>query len=289
MLGWALLLTFAFALVEAVGGWLSGSLALLGDAGHMVSDATALGIAALAAWVSRRPPSYRHSFGLLRAEAVAALLNGLFMLVVVFSIAVHAIQRLQTPVPVGGGTVMLIAAIGLLVNLLVAWLLHRGDDSLNTRAALLHVMGDVLGSVAALIAGLVIYLTGWLPIDPLLSLLICVLILVSSLRLLRDVLHVIMEGVPPWLELPRVGRAMAAVDGVESVHDLHIWTLSSGVVALSAHIVVRDLRSWQAVLERLQGLLQERFTIGHVTLQPESAEQPLVQIDTPGEGGRPPR
>ncbi len=254
---------------------------MLGDAGHMVSDATALGIAALAAWVSRRPPSHRHSFGLMRAEVVAALLNGMFMLVVVMSIALHAVERLQSPQPVQGGMVMAVAAAGLVINLAVAWLLRRGDDSLNTRAALLHVMGDLLGSVAALVAGMVIYFTGWLMIDPLLSLLICLLILYSALRLLRDVLNVMMEGVPPWLELPEIGREMAATAGVESVHDLHIWTISSGVVVLSAHIVIRDLQQWQQVLDSLQKLLHDRFDIGHVTLQPEIQEYPLHHIKMP--------
>ncbi len=267
---WGLGITAGFAVVEAIGGWWSGSLALLGDAAHMISDATALALAAFAAWVARQPPSARHSYGLVRAEAVAALANGLFMLVVVGGIAYHAVERLRHPHEVAGGVVMGIAAVGLVVNLVVARILHHGEQTLNTRAALLHVLGDLLGSVAALIAGAVIYFTGWTPIDPLLSLLICVLILVSSLRLLRDVLHVIMEGVPPYLDLPAVGRAMAAVPGVRSVHDLHIWTLSSGLVALSAHVVIDSMDRWEAVLAALRELLKERYGIEHITLQPET-------------------
>ncbi len=266
---WGLGITAGFAVVEAIGGWWSGSLALLGDAAHMISDATALALAAFAAWVARQPPSARHSYGLVRAEAVAALVNGLFMLVVVGGIAYHAVERLRHPHEVAGGVVMGIAAVGLAVNLVVARILHHGEQTLNTRAALLHVLGDLLGSVAALIAGAVIYFTGWTPIDPLLSLLICVLILVSSLRLLRDVLHVIMEGVPPYLDLPAVGRAMAGVPGVRSVHDLHIWTLSSGLVALSAHVVIDSMDRWEAVLAALRELLKERYGIEHITLQPE--------------------
>ena len=193
---WALALTLSFAVVEAVGGVISGSLALLGDAGHMLTDAMALGLAAFAAWLTKQPRSARHSYGLVRAEVVAALINGLFMLVIVFTITYHAIDRLLQPQPVAGGMVMVIAAIGLMINIVVAMILHRGEQTLNTRAAYLHVLGDLLGSVAALVAGAVIYFTGWIPIDPLLSLLICTLILYSCVRLLREGLHVIMEGVP---------------------------------------------------------------------------------------------
>ncbi|MFQ5468876.1 MAG: cation diffusion facilitator family transporter [Gammaproteobacteria bacterium] len=265
----ALLATLVFAAIEAVGGWLSGSLALLGDAGHMLSDATALGLATFAAWVSRQPVSVRHSYGLGRAEVVAAIINGLFMVVIVISIAYHAVERFSQPEPVMAGTVILIAALGLLVNLLVANILHRGEKTLNTRAAMLHVLGDLLGSVAALVAGIVIYLTGWMLIDPILSLLICALILYSSLRLLREAIHIIMEGVPTYLDLPSVGRSMASVRGVRSIHDLHIWTLSSGVVALSAHVVIDDLAEWNQMLTAMRQLLHDEFDVEHVTLQPE--------------------
>ena len=210
---------------------------------------------------------------------MAALANGLFMLVVVGSIAYHAVERLRQPHEVAGGIVMVVAALGLVVNLVVARILHGGEQNLNTRAALLHVLGDLLGSVAALLAGIVVTLTGWNPIDPLLSLLICALILVSSMRLLRDVLHVLMEGVPPYIDLPEVGRAMAAVPGVHSIHDLHIWTLSSGLVALSAHVVIDDMRQWTRVLSDLQRLLKERYAIEHVTLQPEPQQVVPIQLD----------
>ncbi len=276
---WSLGITVGFAVVEALGGWWADSLALLSDAGHMVSDATALGLAAFAAWVAQQPPSARHSYGLVRAEAVAALANGLFMLVVVGSIAYHAIERLRQPHEVDGGIVIVIATLGLVVNLVVVRILHSGEQNLNTRAALLHVLGDLLGSVAALLAGIVVTLTGWNPIDPLLSLLICALILASSMRLLRDVLHVLMEGVPPYIDLPEVGRAMAAVPGVRSIHDLHIWTLSSGLVALSAHVVIDDMRQWTRVLSDLQRLLKERYAIEHVTLQPEPQQVVPIQLD----------
>lgn len=280
----AVLLTLGFAAVEAVAGWWAGSLALLSDAAHMVTDTAALGLAAFAAWVMRHPPSARHSYGLGRAEVVVALINGLFMLAVVSGIGWAAVQRLYAPQPVAGPAVMAVAALGLLVNAMVAGLLLRGEQTLNIRGALLHVMGDLFGSLAALASGAVIYFTGWTPIDPLLSLLICALILYSSLRLLRDTLHVIMEGVPPELDLAEVGQALAGARGVHSVHDLHIWTLSSGVVALSAHVVVSDLGGWEEVLGRLRTLLHQRYAIDHVTLQPEPCTHPLKPMPYPRPG-----
>jgi cobalt-zinc-cadmium efflux system protein len=282
----ALMLTLGFALVEAAGGWWSGSLALLGDAGHMFSDAVALGLAVLAAWVARRPPSARHSYGLVRAEVLAAFFNGLLMLAVVTGIVVEAIERLHAPRPVPGLAVMLIAAIGLAINVLVLAMLSRGAHDLNTRGALLHVFGDVLGSVAALVAGAVIHFTGWTPIDALLSLVICALILVSTLRLLRESLHVLMEGVPRHLDLDTIGRDLAAVPGVLSVHDLHIWSPAAGHTALSAHVVVEDVGDWIRTLEALQGVLILRYGIEHATLQPETRAgwvrpQPLTPMPRP--------
>ena len=271
-LRWALAMTLAFALVEALAGWWAGSLALLGDAGHMFSDTVALGIAGLAAWFSHRPPSARHSYGLMRAEVIAALLNGLLMLAVVTGIVVEAIQRIQQPHPVSGLTVVIIASAGLVINVIVALALSRGERDMNTRAALLHVIGDLLGSIAALIAGAVIYYTGWTPIDPVLSLVICALILYSTLKLLRDALHVLMEGVPPHLDLNSVGRSLAGVADVVSIHDLHIWMLSSGRPALSAHVVLKDMSQWMKILDDMRDLLRRRYGIGHVTLQPEIAE-----------------
>ena len=235
----------------------------------MVTDACALGLAALAARITHRPATHRHSFGLARTEVVAALINGGLMIGVVTFIAIEATQRLRSPGPVSGWTVSLIAAIGLVVNIMVALRLHGGDQSLNSRAALLHVLGDLLASVAALVAGFVIVMTGWTPIDPILSLLICALILISAIRLLKEVLNVIMEGVPSGIDLPDVGRFMAAIDGVLSVHDLHIWTIGSGQPVLSAHVVIRGIEDWNGILVGLQDALKTEYGIDHVTLQPE--------------------
>ena len=215
----ALALTLGFALVEVVGGWLSGSLALISDAGHMLSDTVALGLAAFAGWIARRPPSTRHSYGFVRAEVIAASLNGLLMVAVIVWISYEAFLRLRDPQQVAGGTVMIIAFIGLVVNVVVARMLSHGGHDLNTRAAFLHVLGDLLGSVAALTAGAVVYFTGWLPIDPLLSLLVAGLILASTVRLLRDALHVLMEGVPAGLDFDAIGNEMARLNGVRGVHD----------------------------------------------------------------------
>ena len=264
---WALLLTLGFAAVEAGVGFWSGSLALLGDAGHMVTDSASLGLAAFAAWLARRPPSRRHTYGLGRVETLAALLNVLFMVLVVIAISVAAIHRFLEPAKINGEAVTLVAVIGLCINIGVAWLLMHGEQTMNTRGALLHVLGDLLGSVAALLAGAVIVFTGWTPIDPLLSILICALVLGSSLRLLREVLRALLEGVPAHLSVEQIGRALAAVAGVRSVHDLHIWTLSSNRIALSAHLVVEDFEQWPGVLAEAKHILLHQG-ITHVTLQP---------------------
>lgn len=266
---WALLLTLGFAAVEAGAGFWSGSLALLGDAGHMVTDSASLGLAAFAAWLARRPPSHRHTYGLGRVETLAALLNILFMVLVVVGISVAAIQRFLEPAAINGRVVTGVAIVGLCINIGVAWLLMRGEQTMNTRGALLHVFGDLLGSLAALVAGTVIVFTGWTPIDPLLSLLICLLVLVSSLRLLREVLRALLEGVPVHISVEEIGQVLAAVPGVRSVHDLHIWTLSSKRIALSAHLVIEAFDQWPEVLAASRHTLLNQG-IAHVTLQPET-------------------
>ena len=274
----ALLLTLSFSAVEAIAGWWSGSLALMSDAAHMLTDSSALGLAAAAVWLARRPPSSRHTYGLVRAEVMAALFNSLLMLVLIGYIVHEAIGRFGAPRPIDGSTVIWVAVIGLAINLLVAWILSRGEDSLNSRAALLHVLGDALGSVAAITSGIVIVTTGWTPIDPLLSLLVALLILVSALRLLREVVHVLMEGVPGHVQLEVVGNDLAKLEGVLRVHDLHVWTLSSGTVALSAHLEMHNLSDWPAILAAAREAMHAQHGIDHVTLQPEAlVAQPLVR------------
>lgn len=278
----ALVLTLSFAVVEVVAGWWSGSLALMSDAAHMATDASSLGLAAAAAWLARRPPSLAHSYGLVRAEILAALINSVAMLVLIGFIVYEAIQRLSTPQPIMGGTVVAVAIVGLIINLVVAWTLHRGEQTLNSRAALLHVMGDALGSVAAITAGVVIIATGWTPIDPLLSMFVALLISISAIRLLREAVHVLMEGVPLNIKLDSVGHDLAVLPGVKRVHDLHVWTLSSGTLALSAHLEVHDLSEWPALLACARQTLDTRHGIRHVTLQPEALiTAPLVRAPYP--------
>ncbi len=281
-LGWALVFTLGFAAVEAVAGWWSGSLALLGDAGHMVTDASALGLAALAGTIARGGVTRKHSFGLGRFEVLAAAINALFMLAIVTGIIYAAVQRFQHPQPVDGPVVAIVATVGLIINLIVLKTLSHGHQDMNTRGAVLHVMGDMLGSVAALASGLVIMATGWLMIDPILSLVICVVILISSLRLLWEAMHVFMEGVPRHLKIEDVGNAMAATDQVCSIHDLHIWNLSSSEVALSAHVILRNMDDWQKALADLQAMLIEKFGIHHATLQPELPQQINIPISEIG-------
>lgn len=263
-----LVLTLGFGIVEAVGGWLAGSLALISDAGHMFTDSASFVVALIAQYVARRPPSAQASYGHARAEVLAAFINALGMLALVMWIAVEAVDRVLHPAPVAGGMVMAIAAIGLGVNITVAWLLMREQQSINARGALLHVFGDMLGSVAALIAGAVVLYTGWTPADPILSLVVAILILRSTVALLRESGAVLMERVPAHLSYEKIGRALLELPGVTGVHDLHVWTMSASQPALSAHLTLVDGGGWPATLAAAQRRLRQEFGIAHVTLQP---------------------
>ena len=276
----ALVLTGGFAAVEAIAGWLSGSLALLSDAGHMVTDAAALGLAIFANAYARRPPSARASYGHGRAEVLAAFVNAIAMLAIVAAIIVEAVRRLLAPQPVAGATVLGVAVAGLAVNLFVAWRLSNAGGTVNTRAALLHVMGDLLGSLAAIVAGGVIVATGWMPIDPILSIVVALLILRSTWRLLRQTSDVLMERVPAHLDYASIGRSLASLPGVHDVHDLHVWSMGAGEVALSAHMGVGSGEAWPAVLASAQRRLREEYGIRHVTLQPD------WPVDAPATGHR---
>ena len=277
----SLVFTSAYAGVEVAGGLWANSLALIADAGHMITDSLSLGIGAFAAWLSQRRASRTHTYGFARAEVIGALVNVLFMLGIVVWIVFAAFERLANPQEVGGTTVMIVAFIGLLVNVAVAWILMRGEKNMNVRAALLHVMGDLAGSVAALLAGLVIYLTGWLPIDPLLSLFISLLIGFASVNVLRDVLRVLMEGTPSHIDIDKLKRAIAEVDGVVEAHHVHVWSLSSSRHALSAQIKLDQIGQWEEVLPKLQELLQRDFGVGHSTLQPETNQNASSHLAGP--------
>ena len=265
----ALVLTLGFSGVEGAAAYFANSLALISDAGHMVTDAAALGLALLAQIISRRPPSPKHSFGFGRAEALAAFVNSIAMLALVVWIMVEAVSRFYDPHKVDGLTVTVVAAVGLLMNIVVAWVLSRDKKSVNTRAALVHVMGDLLGSVAALIAGIVIQLTGWMPIDAILSILVSLLILKSTVSILRESYHFLMEGVPLHIDYLQVGSDLKKVPGVLAVHDLHVWEMTPSFPALIGHIEIANMTEWPEIMARINEMLLNKHGIDHVTLQPE--------------------
>lgn len=265
----AVVLTLGYAAIELAGGLWSGSLALLADAGHMATDSAALLFALAANIIARRPVSDRHSFGLARIEVIAAFVNSLAMIAVVAWIFYEAIDRLNHPVPVKGLGVFVIAGVGLLINVLVAWSLSRDRENINTRAALIHVMGDLLGSVAAIVAGLVIYFGGPLMADPLLSMFVAALILRSAFGVLRETTYVLLDSVPQGVEYQKVGLTLAQVPGIVSVHDLHVWSMVPGRGALSAHVLVDDIERWPVILHQVRHLMKRDFGIDHITLQPE--------------------
>lgn len=265
----ALSIILLYAVIEIIGGFHAHSLALLGDAGHMISDALALGISAFAVWLAKKPISKTHSYGMGRAEIIAAWISSLFLFIVSLSIMVEAVDRIHSPMKVHSATVMIIAFFGMLINLLIASMLAKAERTLNIRTALLHVLSDLLGSFAALVAGSVIYYTKWYPIDPILSILIGILIVISSFRILRESLRILMEGVPAHINLETVLEKLSDIEGVLQIHDLHIWTLSSGSVAISAHVNIHEISSWEIILKKLTHILDHDFHIHHITLQPE--------------------
>jgi cobalt-zinc-cadmium efflux system protein len=268
-LKWVLAITGTFMVAEAVGGVLSGSLALLADAGHMFTDAGALALSLFAMRVAQRPASPEKTYGYVRFEILAALLNGATLVVIAGLIVFEAWDRLRDPVAVDGTILVVVAAIGLLVNVAGAMLLHRhAGESLNVRGAYLHVLGDLMGSVGALGAGFVILLTGWTPADPLISVGIALLILYSSWNLVREAADVLMEGAPRHVDMNAVVRELRDVEGLEEVHDVHVWTLTSGFVALSAHGVIDDPAMHRRILEEIQRRMRARG-IEHVTFQLE--------------------
>lgn len=263
-----LALTAGFTVVEIVGGLLTGSLALLADAGHMLSDNLSLGLALFAAWLAQRPATPNKSFGYRRAEILAALANGVTLVVVSIWVFVEAYSRLREPTEVLGGPMLVVAALGLLVNAAGATILYRsGGESLNVQGAMRHVFADALGSVGAMAAAAVIILTGWRYADPLISVAIGILILASSWKLLRDSTNILLEATPPNLNATEVGQKMASADGIIEVHDLHIWTITSGFPALSAHVLVGGREDCHARRRELEGLLAHEYGISHTTLQ----------------------
>jgi cobalt-zinc-cadmium efflux system protein len=273
-----LALTAAFTIVELVGGLLTDSLALLADAAHMLSDDLSLGLALLAVWLATRPPSPRRTFGLQRAEILAALFNGLTLVAISVWIFAEAINRFQDPPDVVGGWMLVVACAGLGVNLAAASILHRaGTESLNVDAALRHVLADLAGSIGVIVAALVIVTTGWEYADPIVSVLIG--LLASSWSILRDAGAILLEASPRGLDVAEVGTAMASVPGVIEVHDLHVWTITSGFPSLAAHVTVGRDADCHAKRRELESLLADRFGLEHTTIQVDHQGGDLLQIE----------
>lgn len=265
-----LALVCVYMLAEVAGGLWTNSLALLADAGHMLSDAAALGLSLFALWIAERPPDARRTYGYYRMEILAALANGAALVAVAVLVIVEAYGRLRQPPEVMGAAMMGIAVGGLAVNLASLKILGGGtQESLNVRGAWLHVLGDTLGSVGAILAGILIWAFGWNWADPLISALIAALIVYSSWRLLAESVSVLMESAPRGVDVDKVRDTLAAVPGVQGVHDLHVWTITSGMDSLSAHLVVADGRPDAEVLLEVRRLLAATFGIDHVTIQIE--------------------
>ena len=265
-------LTLAILLIEFAGGLLSHSLALLSDAGHVLTDVFALGLAWFAVEQSKRPADKRRSYGYHRVSILAALINALTLIVIVLAVTFEALRRLMAPEQVQGGIVIATALVGIAINAFVILTLRGGGDNLNLRAALLHVTGDVGASVGVIVAGAVILLTGWLPIDPLLSLAIAALIAYGAWQIMRETVNLLMEGTPAGIDLGAVTNEIRKTDQLTGMHDLHVWALSSDQTALSCHVVIDDVSLGDAehVVRDLEGRLCERFAIGHTTIQVES-------------------
>ena len=270
----ALALTALFFVVEVAGGLLANSLALLADAGHMLTDVAALGLSLFVAWFSRQPETPSKTYGYLRWEILAAFLNGTTLLLISAWIISEAVLRLRHPEPVASGLMLGVAAASVATNLTSAWVLHGGSrGSLNLRGAYIHVLGDLLGSVGTVVAALLVRFTGWLPADPIASIVMTILIVRGSWRLVRESVDILLESTPAHLSTGAIRAQLTAIPGIESVHDLHVWTVTSGVIAMSAHAIVREPERHQHVLEHIHDAMR-LFGIDHVTIQLERRAMP---------------
>ncbi len=269
VLFWCMILTFSFAIVEGIGGYLVHSIALQADAVHMLTDAAGLFIAYIANKISRKPATTHLSFGYGKAEALGALINCIFTSVLTLGLIWQVLARFFAPVDVHGAGLFILASVGMFVNGLVVLVLSKNANSLNTKAALIHALGDLLGSAIAIIAGIVIYFTDFNLIDPILSLIVITILISSNYRLIVKSSRVLMAGVPENIDYEEVGRSLEAINGVLNVHDLHIWYMSANNTALSAHVVAQSPYTWQQTLLSCQKMLRDKYNITHVTLQHE--------------------
>jgi cobalt-zinc-cadmium efflux system protein len=266
---WVLVVTAVFMVAEVVGGLVSNSLALLADAGHMFTDVAALGLSVFAMRLAKAPPTGKRTFGYVRLEILAALVNGAALLVISGFIFIEAWQRLRAPVVIDGVVMLVVATLGLAVNALGAFLLHgHAHENLNVRGAYLHVIGDLLGSVGAILAGVIVLTTGWSPIDPIISAVIGLLILYSAWNLVREAAEVLLEAAPAHVDLDAILADLEGIEGLSDVHDVHVWTLTSGFVALSAHGVIDDPAHHTRILDEVREHMG-RHGIKHVTFQIE--------------------
>ncbi|NVJ02642.1 cation transporter [Myxococcus sp. AM009] len=267
----ALVLTATIALAEAVGGWLTNSLALMSDAGHMLTDVSALALSLVALWFAGKPADVKKTYGYYRMEILSALLNGVLLMGITGFILYEAWERVRSPAPVDIGPMAIVAGVGLLANLGALGFLHS-SHSMNVRGAFLHVLGDTLSSVGVLVGAGIMAYTGWYVVDPIISVVISLVIVIGAVRLVRDAVDVLMEAVPAHVDLAQIKELMLRAQGVTAVHDLHVWTISSGVYALSAHLVVQDpmVCNNDEILSAVKHDLYDRFGIDHTTIQIES-------------------
>ncbi len=265
-----LALTATFMVAELVGGLLSNSLALLADSAHMLTDVGALALSLFALKFAQRPATPEKTYGYLRFEILAALLNGVALIVLSIFIFLEAWKRFRQPAAIEGGLMLAVAMAGLVVNIVAALLLHRSaGESLNVRGAYLHVLGDLLGSIGAIAAAAIILTTGWTPADPIISVLVAALIVFSSWNLVRESVDILLEAVPAHLDLEEIRAAIREIRGVEAVYDLHVWTVTSGFFAMSGHAIIADVEQAQQVLTAIHDRMHQRFGITHVTVQVE--------------------
>ncbi len=269
VLMWCLIATFSFSIVEGIAGWWINSIALQSDAVHMMTDAAGLLIAFVANHIAKRPANTTLTFGYGKAEALGALINCMFTGFLTLWLLFEVVGRFFDPEVVDGGVLFIVASLGLLINGAIVFILSRNANSLNIKAAMIHAMGDLLGSVVAIVAGAIIYYTHWSVVDPILSLIVIVLLLVSNYKLIKQSVIVLMSGVPEHLDYEQIGHDLKSVHGIVDVHDLHIWYISANQSALAAHVVACNLDSWPSLLAECQRILLEKYGISHVTLQTE--------------------
>ena len=275
-----LAITVTFTVVEVVGGVLSNSLALLSDAGHMIMDSAAILLSLFAVRLSMRPPSDKNTYSLVRIEIVAAFINGITLVGIALYIFYEAFQRIEEPPEIKAGMMLVVALGGMAANIIGAYILHGAShDNLNIKGAYMHILGDLAGSLGAVVGGVIVLTTGWTLADPIVSVLIALLIIRSSMVLLKDSLHVLMEGAPPHLDSREIVEKINSVTGVQAVHDFHIWSLTTGVVLLTAHVGVHERESAIPILEQITRMLEQDYGLHHVTIQVEDPNSGHCKVD----------